>query len=404
VSDYILADDLSGALEAGVAFRKRGWRVTLPLDIHSACPPAPGELRVINSETRSMTPEDAGAVVRRTLADLKAEGARLLLKKIDSTLRGPIGAELAAALEVLAPPLVVVCPANPAAGRTVRDGALLVGGVPLAETDFRSDPRWPAGESRVGAVLAAQGTPPAASLSLAELRQNGAPPVFRQAMDAKLPVLVSDAESWADLQALVHATLANVPDALLVGSGALAAALSERLPAPGESVLRPQPAKFRRMLVLCGSGHPASERQLECLASRHRVAVVPFVGGATDRGGAAKAVAASLADRGVAAVRFSTSGPRSGDSAMRLQAEIRRFAGDLFKEGSPETIYVTGGETAWTVCHALGGLVLEVIAELDLGVVLSQLTPRGDGQRVNVITKPGGFGGDAVIADFVEEI
>jgi len=32
MKDYLLADDLSGALEAGAAFRARGWRVTLSLD------------------------------------------------------------------------------------------------------------------------------------------------------------------------------------------------------------------------------------------------------------------------------------------------------------------------------------------------------------------------------------
>mgnify|MGYP006149196131 CR=1 FL=1 len=42
------------------------------------------------------------------------------VRGVHAEVRGPIGAELAVVLAELKPPLVVFCPANPAAGRTVR--------------------------------------------------------------------------------------------------------------------------------------------------------------------------------------------------------------------------------------------------------------------------------------------
>ena len=128
MSDYFIADDLSGALDAAAAFHAAGWTVTVALS--EAAWPAGGfgEIVAYTTETRNAAPAEAATRVARAIAQGRARGGRLLYKKIDSTLRGPVAAELAAMLRLLPGTRVLFAPANPAVGRTVRDGVLRVHG------------------------------------------------------------------------------------------------------------------------------------------------------------------------------------------------------------------------------------------------------------------------------------
>src|SRR5690606_3920081 len=73
-------------------------------------------------------------------------------------------------------------------------------------------------------------------------------------------VALADAETDADLAALVDAALALDPAPLLVGSAGLGQALAGRLGLLADRVDLP-PA--RRWLVVAGSRHPATRRQIE---------------------------------------------------------------------------------------------------------------------------------------------
>lgn len=109
--------------------------------------PATGNLIVFSSETRNAAPREAARRAARRVTELlrvtKAWPGELLFKKIDSTLRGPIGAELQVLLTAFPGRRILLCPANPFTGRTVRGGVLHVQGVPLHLTEFRNDPLAP---------------------------------------------------------------------------------------------------------------------------------------------------------------------------------------------------------------------------------------------------------------------
>ena len=69
-------------------------------------------------------------------------GKRIVFKKIDTGLRGPIGAELAGLLEGLRNSgndwSCVVAPAAPSIGRTTRDGMQYENGTPIDEARYRT--------------------------------------------------------------------------------------------------------------------------------------------------------------------------------------------------------------------------------------------------------------------------
>src|SRR5438105_863485 len=86
----IIADDLTGAADCGIAFTVAGIRTFVATKFPAT---APARVLALDTDTRALSASDAEAAVR------KAAGieARAVYKKIDSTLRGNIGAEVAAA-------------------------------------------------------------------------------------------------------------------------------------------------------------------------------------------------------------------------------------------------------------------------------------------------------------------
>jgi 4-hydroxythreonine-4-phosphate dehydrogenase len=124
----IIADDLTGAADCGAAFAAKGLETVVVLEEPAGLPEA--EVISYDANTRAMTPEGAVAETRRIVRENPAD---VVYKKIDSTLRGYAGVEIAAALEAYRAcghpeAVAVVTPAFPAMGRTVRNGRLYVHG------------------------------------------------------------------------------------------------------------------------------------------------------------------------------------------------------------------------------------------------------------------------------------
>src|SRR5262245_34515428 len=119
--DFFVADDLSGALDAAGAFHRAGRRVKIVLSLEAWRGEAdPEEVVAVTTETRNARPAEAAAAVARAIEHGRARGGRLVYKKIDSTLRGPVAAELGALAAAMPEARILFAPANPAVGRTVR--------------------------------------------------------------------------------------------------------------------------------------------------------------------------------------------------------------------------------------------------------------------------------------------
>src|SRR5438128_10670384 len=112
----ILADDLTGACDAGAPY---AGRAAVPVTVYPDRRAA-GPVAVLDTESRRLPAVDAAARVRAVVSG--AAHTTVWFKKVDSTMRGPIAAELDALLTETGAPGAVLCPAFPAQGRTVVDG------------------------------------------------------------------------------------------------------------------------------------------------------------------------------------------------------------------------------------------------------------------------------------------
>ena len=119
----MVADDLTGACDAGVAFAPAvvALRETVRL--------APGDALVETTHSRGEDPHVAAARVIELTRRLPPAG--LLYKKIDSMLRGNVRAEIEAMLAASGRHRALVCPAFPEQGRTVVNGVAEPAGVDL---------------------------------------------------------------------------------------------------------------------------------------------------------------------------------------------------------------------------------------------------------------------------------
>lgn len=215
---FALADDLTGALEVGAVFAAVGAGVKVGIE----CAPE-AAVTVVDLESRHLDDTTASDVVRRFA---KQQNAPFVFLKVDSTMRGPVAASLAALSGVWPGREIFFTPAYPKLGRTVVQGHLLVDGVPVNGTAFRDDPTHPARSSHIGEML----------------RE------FR----------VFDAESDEDLARIARAAVESA--AIMAGSGGLARQAAALLP-----VSRGAPPKlppFGRPIVVSGSMHAISSEQL----------------------------------------------------------------------------------------------------------------------------------------------
>ena len=307
---------------------------------------------------------------------------------MDSTLRGHVGAEVAAVLRASGRRTAVVVPAFPAAGRTTVRGVQCVGGVPVHGTSFAHDPRHPIGQSRVADLFGHAGLGPVIELTGPEARD---PIRIRQAIGAGR-VVIADAQTDVDLDAILTA-IGTGDGVLWVGSPGLAHALARAHPASGKGPPMVRPGASRP-LVLAGSMHPASRAQVEILAAAIQappVRIALAAAGSTGWGAVAERAGAecrSVARRGGPIIVQSTAPVVPGGSAAAAAcfAEVAR---SLAADGLVDGLIATGGDTARAAAGALGACGLRLWGEMEPGVPVGIL----DGPYpLPVITKAGGFG------------
>ncbi|MDT0301866.1 four-carbon acid sugar kinase family protein [Streptomonospora wellingtoniae] len=367
----MVADDLTGAGDTAVRFLHAGWSTELLL----SGGPGAGSADVVaaSTDSRAMAAQDAAAAVRERVR--RHSGARRLYKKVDSTLRGQLAAEVEAARSAWSPDAVaVVCPAFPEAGRTVADGVLLVEGTPAARTPVGDDPVTPVRESHIPTLLGA-----------AHVRLEGADPAAdAERLGAAGPIVVADAGTQADLECLAAAIALLGRRAVPVGSAGLAGPMG-RAWARAET---PAP-----VLVVVTSLHAATREQVarlsESLPVRHCTAA--------DLAGDAAWTAWSasteelLADSGEALAIVAPDERGGGLDPAEVARRFGALAAGLAVRNPVSGFVVTGGDGARALAEALGATAIALTGEVAPGVPAGTLS----GGRLHgrpIVTKAGGFG------------
>ena len=346
----ILADDFTGANDAGVSLAQAGMRVEVALE---ATYQSDAQALIYNSDSRAMTATAAyEKVAALTESVLRLSSPAWLVKKIDSTLRGNPGAEVMAMQRITGAKAVIIAPAFPAAGRITREGKCLVNGVLLTDTEFASDPKTPITRADVGALFSGHSQ----NITPSQL------PVALLSGSAQVPaLLVVDAQTDTDLDDIITHAMQASERPLLVGSAGLCDALSRRL----------APQKQPVVLAVVGSMSEIAQKQVSIAAQHPRCEHIfvdindVFQSSATDY---RAAIVAALnggrhclvhtcpdeqARHQVAALceRWGVSRAECGERICDYLGALTR---DVLQHSTPDGLYLSGGDVAIAVARALG--------------------------------------------------
>lgn len=379
----IVADDLSGAADCGITCAVQRLDTLVLLDEASV----DAEVLAIDANTRGMTPDGAAAETARLVRKYAREGQQVLFKKFDSTLRGHIGMELAAALEVWrsvanrSSAIVVVAPAFPATGRTTIGGRQWLDGVQL-------EPDLPAMLTSAGLQTS--------RISL-EIVRSGRLPAFLQTNADAPAAFVCDAQTDADLHLIGQAAAYLRERAVWAGSAGLARCLPAALNVPTRQSRAAVPlARNGPVLVVVGSLAPLSRSQAAVLAATNELAVVTLrpqglLGGpgAQEWREDQDLVVCALSDRRDLLIVLGAEERLEGDTTTHLCSALARILAPC--QARIGALVLTGGETARAVLTGFGVRFLVPIREVEPGVPLA-LASTENGEPLAVITKAGAFG------------
>ena len=310
---------------------------------------------------------------------------------MDSTLRGNVGAELAAALQarraMRGDLVAIVAPAFPATGRTTARGHQLLHGVKLEHTEV-----WRREEiegiAHLPAMLEAAGLR-ACAIHLDAVRETGR---LREALanaTAGHDAIVCDAETDADLAAIAAASVPLGRGTIWVGSAGLARHLPEA--AGLQRARRPEalPGATGPILFVVGSMSRVSREQVERLAATPGIELVTIPPADLRAGGGkwqGRLNAALATGRDVVA-QLETEAEVNLSEGLALCHALASLAAPLAERIG--ALVSTGGETARAVLSTFGADALRLVGELEPGVPLSVTADR---RALPVITKAGAFG------------
>lgn len=411
----VIADDLTGAGDTGVQFSKAGlptrilmrnWRES---DLESA------RVVVAQTDSRAMSPDDAYQAVKAAAERLAAAGVEPLYKKVDSTLRGQIGSEMDAMMDVWDIPLALLCPAFPANGRTLVGGYLLVGGALVSRTPIGVDPVTPVRESHIPTLLAGQSRRKVYGVSSRDLEQGGEHLAALLSSFKGGGIVVADATGDADLALLAEALHKAEPRALYVGSAGLAQPLAARLSRVS--------SRHRPVLAVVGSVNPVTRGQLKLLqqdgAGLFLVTAAELLAGDDEWQAILERRSAELAallkngrDTAVATpgnreevesllALGREKGLESRVLTARIAARTTRVAYRALEllgtKGAVEGVIMTGGDIAQAMLEHFGATGISLLSEVSPGIPMGTMECGGV-CGIKIITKAGGFGApDALV-------
>jgi len=396
----VIADDLTGAMDTGVGLAQAGLSAIITF---SSTTQIASDAVVVTTDSRA---ESASEAYRR----VKAAGERFrdyfIYKKVDSTLRGNVAAELQALLDVTAAPHAVMCPAFPAIKRTVVNGILLVEGVPVHQTSFSRDPVSPVTRSDIIELLRAGSGIGALNLKLDDV-ERGPVHLAERIRESASRVVVVDAVEDRHLRCIADAVATGSERLLPCGSGGLGAHVPLAFGyCVGERDLPPAPVG--PVLLAVGSRNDVSVRQLQRVLDTINPPLIRVEpnefrsrAGRTSRANQLASKIVQLFSESRVVVLSSSLSDYAPQLRHTMAPVLGAIVSRVLATCTLAGLFLSGGDVARSVCGEEGIQALRILGDLQPGVIVGEAAgARYEGVRV--ITKAGGFGNEEAMTQAIQ--
>ena len=393
ISMAVIADDLTGAADTGIQFGRFLDPVLLVphQELAAINPESVKGVLTVSTESRNLSPAAAGERVRQTGMAVDRMKPQLIYKKIDSCMRGNVGAEVAALADVFGCRGALIAPAFPVQGRTTLHDVHYVRNIPVADSEMAHDPASPVRMSRLSELIALQYRRPVGRIDAADLEGN--PRHLKTLVEDLLKqgrrLITCDAAHQRHLEVIARLAGDQFPHLLMAGSAGLAQALVRCRFEETEARPASRAAMGNHLLFVCGSGSNVLRSQVETLIRKTglpRYILVP--GRPTALSGRSNTIAKDL-DSGAVVLQLAPveSLVYDNSAARQLAAEIAA----IVRCRRPDGFFLSGGDTAAAVLGAIGASAVRLQVEILPGVIQGTVMG-GVGNGLPVVTKAGAFG------------
>lgn len=398
----VIADDLTGSLDTGIQFAKCG--LFTKVAIESAFFEVEEDTIVLDTESRHSAPDEA---YYRVLVLTKLfKNAEYIYKKTDSTLRGNIGIEFKAILDIFNSPIFFI-PAYPEQGRVTKNGVQYVDGKPIAESPFAKDPLNPVRKSFIPDIIREQ----------ADIKVFVVPKDRYEAIldgDLETGIYVFDGETREDLEKIGFLLKEKGLLKYTAGSAGFAETLANltRINRQKSLSLLELQLEAKPLIVICGSINERSLRQIEYIKGRRKVLDIilspeeafkkkRFFPKISDLRNCEVLVVRTLKDPSDIELYKEyaiANSIKPEDIPSIVSKRLGEISASLLRRLKQNVIVVFGGDTFLGIVRKLDIKWLYPLLEVDKGVVLSEW------QGKFFITKAGGFGDEDTLERIINSI
>ena len=407
----IVADDFTGACDTGAQFSKNHFKTFVKTSRDYISESLKKyDVLVLNTESRFDDEKTAYKKAYDTGKIVLSEEIKYFYKKVDSTMRGNIGAEVSGLMDALGIQHTFLVPALPKYGRTTVNGKVFVNGVLLEETEFSKDPKNPVKESFIPKIISRQTDKKTAVIIYDYILAGRQTLIDRlhHHLKAGIQIIIFDAKEEKDID-LIASVISEIKlKVLFAGCSGLAEYLSKYLEIKKVG---------KSSIVIAGSISEVTRRQIEFAEHYLQVSVVDIetenifsdernseksriielVKGSVSRN--EDLIIRSAPSRDAVTKSFET-GEQYGLDRFNVSEKIASFlgeiAGDIIRNINIKGILLTGGDTAIKTAQSLkiSGVILrnEIVHGIPYGYFEGE-----EYKDVIIVSKAGGFGGEDAI-------
>ncbi|MDD2498033.1 MAG: four-carbon acid sugar kinase family protein [Desulfitobacteriaceae bacterium] len=419
----IIADDLTGASDTGIQFRKHGLTTKVVVDADKLeLFLENNEVLAINSNTRPLKNKNAYRKVYEISCTLKKAGFKSVYKKIDSTFRGNLGSELEAVMDAFDAGLTILVPSYPDNGRCMVNGNLKIS-LPCdeeikdnEEIDVRYDLCY------VPSILQKEMKRKVALIDLKTVNK-GSESIYYDIIKFKkegFQVIVIDAVTNEDLNKIAIACKNLPQNTVFSGTAGFAAYLPKVIDLCLENQTY-QLKKDKVLLIVAGTYNHITRMQIDKVLSNTNSALIKVDTNKIINGKLFEEVQKTIKDAMelyntqkeisspliIAVDTLFESPDKMNLLTSKFSRDVAMAIGDIVKglvdKDIIESLLITGGDTALHVLSALNAEGIDLQEEVLAGIPLGLLSG-GKAHNVRIVTKAGGFGAPTAILEVMKHL
>lgn len=421
INTVIIADDLTGANDTGAILAQNGFKVGTILKTDHMEQFQDYDVLCISTNSRGISRDEAYERIRGAAELFPKSDSILYSKRVDSTLRGNVGAEIDSILDYLGEDYrAVVVASFPGSGRVSVGNILLVNGVPLQLTEVAKDPTSPVHTSRITDIVKLQSKYSVGYIGLEKVVESSGrllEALLETAKDNR--IIVIDAQNDRDIEAIAACCAASGLKIAAIDPGAFTAALANQL------FKRKKEAIQKKLLCGLGSASDLTRQQLQYLKKTSnplvvRINAVRFFNEEQRRAEMERVKSEVLkAEEAYGILVVTTTETKEDvmdlsmvDGAQHLSRKecaqlitdtIAQVLYDLLQEMDERIggVYASGGDVAAAFCEKLGISGFNVKGEV-IPLAIYSNTIGGDHEGLPMITKGGLVGREDTLRQCIE--